>query len=160
VVRHGDFVGVVAPNEYDAIQAAAQLKVTWAEPPVLPGVGNLFDQMREQDAKGLAAAAFAVNTGNFDAAYAAAPIKLSQSYRYHYNGSMAMGPECCVAVVTPAGARAVHALGLARLGQLRPAAAGRPARCGRRQRHARRSRVHGVRVPVLRDRPDGAAGRR
>jgi CO/xanthine dehydrogenase Mo-binding subunit len=72
---------------------------------VLPGVGNLFDQMREQDAKGLAAAAFAVNTGNFDAAYAAAPIKLSQSYRYHYNGSMAMGPECCVAVVTPAGAR-------------------------------------------------------
>ena len=32
VLRKGDFVGVVAPKEYDAIQAAAQLKVVWADP--------------------------------------------------------------------------------------------------------------------------------
>ena len=38
VVRKGDFLGVVAPTEYEAIQAAAQLKVKWAEPPkALPG---------------------------------------------------------------------------------------------------------------------------
>ena len=29
----GNFLGVVAPKEYDAIQAAAQLKVKWADPP-------------------------------------------------------------------------------------------------------------------------------
>ena len=29
VVQKGNFVGVVAPHEWDAIQAAAQLKVTW-----------------------------------------------------------------------------------------------------------------------------------
>ncbi len=32
IVRKGDFLGVVAPHEYDAIQAAAQLKVKWADP--------------------------------------------------------------------------------------------------------------------------------
>ena len=43
VVRKSDFLGVVAPNEYDAIQAAAQLKVKWADPPeALPGGGNEF----------------------------------------------------------------------------------------------------------------------
>ena len=41
IVRKGDFLGVVAPHEYDAIQAAAQLKVKWADPPaVLPGGGE------------------------------------------------------------------------------------------------------------------------
>ena len=48
VVRRGDFVGVVAPKEYDAIQAAAQLKVTWQESATLPGDGNLFGAMRAQ----------------------------------------------------------------------------------------------------------------
>ena len=50
IVRKGDFLGVVAPHEYDAIQAAAQLKVTWADPPaVLPGSGNEFQGMRKLD---------------------------------------------------------------------------------------------------------------
>jgi CO/xanthine dehydrogenase Mo-binding subunit len=52
VLRFKDFVGVVAPTEYAAIQAASQLKVTWAENPPLPGVGNLWKQMREQDSAG------------------------------------------------------------------------------------------------------------
>ena len=33
----GNFLGVVAPKEYDAIQAAAQLKVKWDETPTLLG---------------------------------------------------------------------------------------------------------------------------
>ena len=38
IVRKDNFLGVVAPHEYDAIQAAAQLKVKWADPPAaLPG---------------------------------------------------------------------------------------------------------------------------
>ena len=44
VVRKGDFVGVVAPNEWDAVKAAEQLKITWQEPPALPA--NLFEHMR------------------------------------------------------------------------------------------------------------------
>ena len=41
-----DFVGVVAPTEYAAVQAAAQLKVKWPEADALPGGGNLYSAMR------------------------------------------------------------------------------------------------------------------
>ena len=70
VVRQGDFLGVVAPREYDAIQAAAQLKVTWKESAILPTPGKLFKQMRAQDSAGLAKAVFTVNNGNVDAGLA------------------------------------------------------------------------------------------
>ena len=56
VIRFNNFLGVVAPTEYAAIQAAAQLKVKWADPPVLPGVGNLWKGMRDHDAAGKAPA--------------------------------------------------------------------------------------------------------
>ena len=45
VVRQGDFVGVVGPVEYEVVQAAAQLKVKWAESPILPGHANLWKQL-------------------------------------------------------------------------------------------------------------------
>jgi CO/xanthine dehydrogenase Mo-binding subunit len=105
VVRTGDFVGVVADQEYAAIQAAAQLKVQWADMPQIAPVGNLFKQMRDHDSAGKAPARIGASNGNFDAAYAAAPIKIAQSYKYHYQGSMPIGPCCAVADVTPSGAR-------------------------------------------------------
>src|SRR6202008_2318801 len=46
VVRKGDFVGVVAENEWDAVKAARALKVTWADPPSLPGNAGLYEAMR------------------------------------------------------------------------------------------------------------------
>ena len=48
VVRKGDFVGVVAENEWDAVKAAAALKVTWQDGPALPGNADLFTHMRAQ----------------------------------------------------------------------------------------------------------------
>jgi CO/xanthine dehydrogenase Mo-binding subunit len=105
VVRYKDFVGVVAATEWEAIQAAGQLKVTWGEVPALATSGNLFKSMRDQDSKGQASQSVATNTGNFSAAFAAAPTKLSQTYKFHYNAASAMGPECCVATVTPQGVR-------------------------------------------------------
>jgi CO/xanthine dehydrogenase Mo-binding subunit len=104
VVRRGDFLGVVAPTEYAAIQAAAQLKVTFADPPTISGSGSLFAQMRKFDSAGQAPARIAFNSGNFDSAYASAPIKVSASYRYPYNGHAVIGPTCAVAHVTKDGA--------------------------------------------------------
>jgi nicotinate dehydrogenase subunit B len=104
IVRRGDFLGVVAPKEYDAIQAAAQLKVKWADPPPLPGNGNLSKQMRAQDSAGQVIAKDGVNTGNINAALASAAQVVSQTYSFPYNGHMPIGPGCCVAVVTPNGA--------------------------------------------------------
>ena len=70
VVRDGDFLGVVAPTEYDAIQAAAQLKVKWKdEPRCCRAPGNLWKQMREHDTRRQGAGARSrTNTGNVDAA--------------------------------------------------------------------------------------------
>ncbi len=105
IVQSGNFLGVVAPKEYDAIQAAAQLKVTWAPMPPLPGVGNLWNGMRAQDTAGQAPARVVFNQGNFDTALASAAKTLSQSYKYAYTGHLPIGPACCVADVTPDGAR-------------------------------------------------------
>src|SRR5581483_9405748 len=103
VVRDGDFIGVVAPHEYDAIQAAAQLKVKWDIPPALPSSGDLVKQMRAQDSAGKAPALLQTNEGNVDAALKSASKTVSASYLYHYNGRMPIGPCCAVADVTPSG---------------------------------------------------------
>jgi CO/xanthine dehydrogenase Mo-binding subunit len=105
VVQKGNFVGIVAAKEYDAIQAAAQLKITWAPMPPLPGVGNLWSQMRSQDASGKATFVPYSQVGNVDSAIAGAAHTVSQTYSMEYNGHFPIGPSCVVADVTSAGAR-------------------------------------------------------
>jgi CO/xanthine dehydrogenase Mo-binding subunit len=115
VVRKGDFVGVVAAQEYNAIQAAAQLKVTWAEVPTISSSGNLWKQMRDHDEAGQAKAdpgsigaqygAKYGPVGNVDAALKSAATVVSASYGYHYQSHAPIGPQVAVADVTPNGAR-------------------------------------------------------
>jgi CO/xanthine dehydrogenase Mo-binding subunit len=105
IVRAGNFLGVVAPREYDAIQAAAELRVKWGPMPRIREVGNLFKGMRDDDAAGKAPARILVDTGDFEKAFASAARTVSQTYKYAYNGHLPIGPSCCVADVTPAGAR-------------------------------------------------------
>jgi len=104
VVRVNNFLGVVAPKEYDAIQAAAQLKVVWKDTPILSGSGNLWKQMRQQDSAGLAPARITQQAGDVDAALKTAAKTVSATYMYHYNGHMPIGPCCAVANVTSSSA--------------------------------------------------------
>jgi CO/xanthine dehydrogenase Mo-binding subunit len=113
VVRRGDFVGVVAEDEYAAILGAARLKVKWADPPAsLGGHGNMWGNVRADAAAGKAetyspsSADFQhnVNPGGVDAALRTAAHSLSATYRYQYNGHMPIGPSCALADVTPNGA--------------------------------------------------------
>jgi CO/xanthine dehydrogenase Mo-binding subunit len=46
VIRRNDFLGVVAPREWDAVRAAQELRVEWEAPPPLPGTEGLHEQMR------------------------------------------------------------------------------------------------------------------
>ena len=62
VVHVGDFLGVVAPHEYGAVQAAAQLKVKWADDSNLPGNADLFGRCGRRRRP----TASASNTGNLD----------------------------------------------------------------------------------------------
>jgi CO/xanthine dehydrogenase Mo-binding subunit len=97
VVQKGNFVGVVAPHEWDAIQAAAQLKVVWDETPKLPGDGNLVAALR--DPANLQSTTLAVNTGDVGAALAGAAKTVSASYFTAYQMHGSLGPNCSVADV-------------------------------------------------------------
>jgi nicotinate dehydrogenase subunit B len=97
VVREGDFVGVVGPVEYQVVQAAAQLKVKWAESPILPGNGNLFASLRKADSAGKMPARITSNVGNFDTAFKSAAKTVSASFQAAYNSHVPIGPACAVA---------------------------------------------------------------
>jgi CO/xanthine dehydrogenase Mo-binding subunit len=100
VVRKGDFLAVVAPLEYDAIQAAAELKVKWGTKAALSGDGDVYGMMRAQDAAGLTKNA-ATATGNVDAALASAAHVVSSTYTYDYQMHGPIGPCAAIANVTP-----------------------------------------------------------
>jgi CO/xanthine dehydrogenase Mo-binding subunit len=93
VVRRGNFVGVVAPNEYDAIQAAAQLKVTWSESDTLPGNGNLYGFMRNGPTKD----AVILNYGDVDTAFKSAAKVLTATYEFPFQMHGPIGPVCSIA---------------------------------------------------------------
>ncbi len=73
--------------------------------PAISGSGNLWKSMRDQDTAGKAPARVVLNRGNFDNAFKSASQTLQQSYKFHYTGHLPIGPHCCVADVTPNGAR-------------------------------------------------------
>jgi nicotinate dehydrogenase subunit B len=47
VLRQGNFLGVVAEREWDAVRAAAQLEVEWQEQESLPGDSDLYSHMEQ-----------------------------------------------------------------------------------------------------------------
>jgi CO/xanthine dehydrogenase Mo-binding subunit len=85
-----------------AIQAAAQLKVTWSETPTLTGDGNLATALR--DPANRQRTTVAVNVGDVDAGLAGATKVVSASYFWPYQLHGAIGPNCAVADVGPQGA--------------------------------------------------------
>ncbi len=101
VVQKANFLGVVAPLEWDAIQAASLLKVTWDDTPKLPGAGNLNAALRNP--ANLQSSALAVNTGDVGAGLASAAKTVSASYFSAYQLHGVLGPNCSVADVTPGG---------------------------------------------------------
>jgi len=98
VVEKGNFVGVVAPKEYDAIQAASQLKVTWDNTPMLPGDGDLEAALRNP--ANLLRSTLTVNTGDVGTALASAAKTVSGTYFTAYQSHAPLGPNCAVADVS------------------------------------------------------------
>ena len=81
VVRQGDFVGVVGPVEYEVVQAAAQLKVKWAESPILPGSREPLERASARPTRpGRCRPASPSTSGNFDTAFKAAAKTVSASF--------------------------------------------------------------------------------
>jgi len=117
VIQIANFVAVVAPKEYDAIQAAAQLKVVWKDDPKFGdgGSGNYWSWLRKVGDQGVQSPArWTADTGGVDAAMASAAKTVSATYRYHYNTYANIGPHCAVADVNvKAGSAVIYAAGQA-----------------------------------------------
>ncbi|HEY4347794.1 MAG TPA: molybdopterin cofactor-binding domain-containing protein [Gaiellaceae bacterium] len=101
VVRVGNFIAVVAPKEYDAIQAAAQLKVSWQTSKGFPQAsGNYWSWLRQAgDTNKQNPARYTSNSTTVGSALAGAAKTVSATYHYHYNSFMPIGPHCAVADV-------------------------------------------------------------
>jgi len=113
IVHVGNFLAVVAPLEYNAIQAAAQLKVAWSTPPTIDPVGNFFAGMRTRDAAGQVPAKIAAlgpttpglpQAASVGAAMASAAKTWSGTFKYPYQMHGPIGPNVSLADVTPTSA--------------------------------------------------------
>ena len=103
VVQINNFLAVVAPKEYDAIQAAAQLKVVWKSDPKLSGLRQLLGLApqggrHEHDEPAALHDRRHVGDGATQALAGAAKT-VSATYKYQYNGFMPIGPHCAIADV-------------------------------------------------------------
>ena len=95
VLRKGDFVGVVAENEWDAVRAARQLKITWDTSPSLSGSDAMYDAMRAAKTDDRTV----LVRGNAADAIGAAPHKVAYNCRAPYQAHAPFGPNCALADV-------------------------------------------------------------
>jgi CO/xanthine dehydrogenase Mo-binding subunit len=100
VVRKGDFVGVVAEREWDAVKAARALKVTWDESPALPGNADLFARMRAEKTTDTVIA----DWGDAAKAFGQAAHVASATYHCPYQSHAPFGANCALADVNSPGA--------------------------------------------------------
>jgi nicotinate dehydrogenase subunit B len=96
-VVKGNFVGVVAENEWAAIQAAKALKVKWTAPKqAFPEQKDLYAYIRSAPLK---ASKETLKRGDAAAALSSAAKKVEASYEFPFQSHATMGPGCAVADV-------------------------------------------------------------
>jgi nicotinate dehydrogenase subunit B len=100
VLRKGDFLGVVADNEWDAVRAAQQLDVTWDDAPTLPPFEELHARMRAGETDDVVV----LERGAADAVFDGAAHVVSFSSRCPYQSHATFAPNCALADVTDASA--------------------------------------------------------
>src|ERR1019366_1206106 len=96
VVVKKNFVGVVAEKQWQAIQAANKLKVTWTAGSGLPPHADFYDHLRNQKPT---RDTLLVDSGNVDQKLAQAATVLKATYLHPYQMHASMGSSCAVADV-------------------------------------------------------------
>ena len=95
VFQLGNFIGVVAEREEQAIQAAEQLKVEWQEIAAYPHMQDLFTSLRNQPTED----SLLIEKGDFKKAFAGATKQLHSTYYQPFHAHASIGPSCAVADV-------------------------------------------------------------
>ena len=93
VVRIGDFVGVVAEREENAIKAAARLKLSWKPTPTLPDLRDIETALRANPSMPRTL----LDKGDVDGAIAGAATPMPRTYVWPYQMHASIGPSCAVA---------------------------------------------------------------
>lgn len=94
VVADGDFVGVVATREENAIEAMKRLKVVWREQPPRPDLNRIEEALRgnaKQKTRRLK------ESGDVETALAGAGTVMRRTYVWPYQMHGSIGPSCAVA---------------------------------------------------------------
>jgi nicotinate dehydrogenase subunit B len=106
-----NFVGVVAPTEWGAIQAASEVAASteWAPWAGLPGHDKLFEHLRDRvDWTALPVMTGAANKGDVAAAIAGAARTHSARYDVPYIKHAPIGPSIALAEISRDGTATVH----------------------------------------------------
>ncbi|WP_075217952.1 molybdopterin cofactor-binding domain-containing protein [Mongoliimonas terrestris] len=93
VVAIGDFVGVVAAREEQAVEAARRLKVTWKPQPPRPDLNDVEAALRANPAR----TRVLKHEGDVERALAAASPAMPRTYVWPYQMHGSIGPSCAVA---------------------------------------------------------------
>jgi isoquinoline 1-oxidoreductase len=93
VVAEGDFVGVVADREEQAIAAMRALRVQWRTVPPAPDLSDLASAIRANPSQRRPL----VDHDGVDDAFARAGTELRRSYVWPYQMHASIGPSCAVA---------------------------------------------------------------
>jgi nicotinate dehydrogenase subunit B len=97
VVVRNNFVGVVAEKQWQAAQAAKDLKVAWKPGPGLPAQQDFYEYMRKQPSREL----LLVNSNDVDKKLKSASRVLKATYLHPYQAHGSIGSSCAVADVQP-----------------------------------------------------------
>jgi len=94
VVRQGNFLAVVAENEWAAVKGARQLKAAWSSWEGLPEQAKLYEHVR---ASKVAKDEVTGEIGNSAEALAQSAKKLNATYDFAIHTHGSMGPSCAIA---------------------------------------------------------------
>jgi nicotinate dehydrogenase subunit B len=97
VVVRNNFVGVVAEKQFQAIQAARQLKIRWNPGTGLPEQKTYYESMRKQPSHD----ALAVDSKDVERQFAGVATTVRATYAYPYQMHGSVGTSCAVADVRP-----------------------------------------------------------
>lgn len=100
VVRKGNWVGVVAEREEDAIRAAKALTVSWSDSATLPPMPELYDTLMRLPATDRSV----TDSGDAPAAIGRAAKTLRARYTWPFQMHASIGASCAVADVKPGAA--------------------------------------------------------
>jgi len=96
VVVRKNFVGVVAEKQWQAMQIAKKLKVTWTPGPQLPSQATFYEYLRNQTPR---RDTLVVNSKDVDQTLAESATVVAATYYHPYQMHGSMGASCAVADV-------------------------------------------------------------